>query len=45
MDAYSWWMVEKNLEHAEKERLDVVVARLRANGYPTVAAEVERIST
>jgi hypothetical protein len=41
MDAFQLWMVKKNVEYARTEGTELTVARLRANGYPSVAAAVE----
>jgi hypothetical protein len=42
MSAYERWMVEQNVEYALEEGEDVVLARLRANGYERLAYWVER---
>jgi hypothetical protein len=42
LDAFDLWMVKQNLKYAKTEGLETVVARLRANGYHTVAAAVEQ---
>jgi hypothetical protein len=44
LDAYERWMVKSNLEYIKTEGLEVVVARLRANGYNRVANVVEQMA-
>lgn len=41
LDLVDIWMVKQNLEHAKTEGLDVVINRLKAQGYLRVAAAVE----
>lgn len=41
LDAVECWMVKCNLEYVVTEGIDVVVARLRANGYNRVADAVQ----
>lgn len=40
LNAFEQWMVKQNIEDAKTEGFDVIVARLRANGYNNVAAAV-----
>lgn len=40
LDNYERWMVESNLKHSETVRIEVVIARLRLNGYNRVADAV-----
>ena len=40
LDAFDLWMVRSNLSYVPEEGLDVVVTRLRANGYFSVADAV-----
>ena len=41
LDPVEKWMAEMNLQYVENEGIDVVVARLRANGYDRVASVVQ----
>lgn len=40
LSPYERWMVRSNLEYAKRVGIDVVVKRLRANGYIRVAEAV-----
>lgn len=42
LDAFELWMVERSLEYVKTEGLQVVVARLKVNGYLRVARKVEQ---
>lgn len=44
LDAYERWMVQVNLQKVQTENADGarLVAVIRANGYPRVAAALER---
>lgn len=37
LNPFQQWMVRSNLQYIPAEGLDVVVNRLRANGYPNIA--------
>ena len=41
LDGMQQWMVKCNLEYVKTEGLEVVLARLRAQGYNMVADAVE----
>lgn len=40
LSPFEAWMVKQNVEHAQTEGIDSVVARLEGNGYHRVAAAV-----
>jgi alanine racemase len=46
LNPFEQWMVKSNLNHLEEYGgLEIVVARLKANGYPHVAEAVEELAT
>lgn len=40
LDAYDWWCVNSNVGYIATDGIDLVVARLRRNGYPKIAEAV-----
>jgi hypothetical protein len=37
LTAYELWMVKSNLQYVDRDGIELVVARLKANGYHRVA--------
>lgn len=45
LNPFQQWCVRQNVERAKTEGVTVVCARLRANGYPSIADAVEEATS